>query len=99
MISNKEKNFISAVIYVHNNENEIDKYNEIMLAGKYQGREDILKGLQQLKDERILDLKDMEQSRLEELAKTLGIKPEDIKALSEIDIEREIETRKRENKD
>ena len=79
--------------------NKSDKYNEIMLAGKYQGREDILKGLQQLKDERILDLKDMEQSRLEELAKTLGIKPEDIKALSEIDIEREIETRKRENKE
>ena len=79
--------------------NKSDNYHAMMLTSKYQGRDDIIRELQHLKDENALDLNQIERDRLEELAKALGIKPEDIQALSEIDLEQEIQTRKENGKE
>lgn len=73
--------------------NKSDAYDFILLSEQYKGREDLLEQLQQLNKEGILDLNEMEQDRLEAVAKELGIKVEEIERIVEIDPEKEIEAK------
>ena len=75
--------------------NKSDNYNILMLVEKYKGREDLALSLQQLDTEGILDLNELEieNDRIEEIAKALGLSVEDIEALSEIELQQEIEER------
>lgn len=78
--------------------NRADNYNVLLLVEQYKGREDLAKSLQQLDTEGVLDLSQIESDRLEEIARTLGVRVEDIQSLSEADLQQEIE-QKREGKD
>lgn len=73
--------------------NRSDNYNVLMLLEKYNGREDLALSLQQLDAEGILDLNEIENDRLEEIAKALGLSIEDIETLSEVELQQEIEGR------
>lgn len=73
--------------------NKSDAYDFILLSEQYKDREDLLEQLQQLNKEGILDLNEMEQDRLEAVAKELGIKVEEIERMVEIDPEKEIEAK------
>lgn len=73
--------------------NKSDAYDFILLSEQYKDREDLLEQLQQLNKEGILDLNEMEQDRLEAVAKELGIKVEEIERIVEIDPEKEIEAK------
>lgn len=56
-------------------------------------KEDIESQINELDIENpILDLNEMENEQIEEIAKILGVKPEDIKELDEIDLNQEIDT-------
>ncbi len=74
--------------------NKSDAYDFILLSENYKEREDLLEQLQELNKEGILDLNEMEQGRLEAVAKELGIKVEEIERVVEIDPEKEIKTKK-----
>lgn len=73
--------------------NKSDAYDFILLSEQYKDREDLLEQLQQLNKEGILDLNEMEQDRLDAIAKELGIKGEEIERIVEIDPEKEIEVK------
>ena len=73
--------------------NKSDAYDFILLSEQYKDREDVLEQLQALNKEGMLDLNEMEQGRLDAVAKELGIKVEEIKRVVEIDSEKEIETK------
>lgn len=61
-----------------------DEYSEIILIDKFLDNEDILIQLKNLNDRGILDLQEMEQQELEEIANAFGIKVEDLKNVNEI---------------
>lgn len=73
--------------------NRSDNYNVLMLLEKYKDREDLALSLQELDDKGILDLNEIENDRIVEIARTLGLSVEDVEALSEIDLQQEIEDR------
>lgn len=73
--------------------NRADNYNIPLLVEQYKAREDLALSLQQLDIDGILDLNEIENNMLEEIAKALGISVEDIQSLSESDLQQEIEQR------
>lgn len=73
--------------------NRADNYNVPMLVEKYKGREDLALSLQYLDTEGIFDLNEIENDRLEEIARSLGLRVEDIQSLSDADLQQEIEQR------
>ena len=64
-----------------------DSYKEIILSENMQERDKILEQLEQIENNEILDLNEIEQERLTEIAKALGIEKEDIKRVDEINLE------------
>ena len=69
--------------------NKSDEFDFITLTEKYADKKDILDQLKKLDKEGILDLEEMEQSRLEEIAKTIGVEVEDLDKVIEIENEGE----------
>lgn len=72
--------------------NKADAYDFIILSEKYKDKEQVLEKLQDLNKEGILDLNELEQDRLELIAKELGVTTKDLKRVAEIEAEKEIET-------
>ena len=70
--------------------NKSDQYNCILLNEKYTNEKEILEQLQKLDKEGILDLNNIETSRLEEIAQTLGTKVERLQKISEINPDEKI---------
>lgn len=73
--------------------NKGDAYDFILLSEKYKDKKQLLEQLQDLNKEGILDLNEMEQDRLDAVAKELGITTKDLKKIVEIDADKEIETK------
>jgi len=71
--------------------NKADQFDFLLLNEKYATQEGLLEKLQALDKEGILDLNQLEQERLEEIAIALGVKVEDLDKVAEIDLEQEIE--------
>ena len=71
--------------------NNSDQYDFILLNEKYANNKDMLEKLKSLDKEGILDLNKIEQERMEEVAKELGITAKELEKMSEIDSEKEIE--------
>lgn len=71
--------------------NKADGYDFIMLSEKYQDKDELLEKLQELSEDELLDLNEIEEERLEKIAKTLGISKEEIEKMAEIDPEQELE--------
>lgn len=94
----KEGNYIQIERYenekgeVIGGNNKADNYDFVLLSEKYRDRKELLELLQQLDKNGILDLNEIEQGRLEELARVLGIKVEDLEKVAEINPEEEITT-------
>ena len=70
--------------------NKADNYDFLLLSEQYKDREGLLDKLESLDKEGILDLNEVEQERLEEIAKALGVKVEDLESIDEIDANQEI---------
>ena len=70
--------------------NKSDQYNCILLNEKYTNEKEILEQLQKLDKEGILDLNNIETSRLEEIAQTLGTIVERLQKISEINPDEKI---------
>ena len=73
--------------------NKSDAYDFILLSEKYKEKEQLLEQLQGLNKEGWLDLNEMEQDRLDAVAKELGITTKDLKKVAEIEVDKEIETK------
>ena len=73
--------------------NKSDAYDFVLLSEKYKGKDQLLEQLQSLNKEGLLDLNEMEQDRLDAVAKALGITTKDLKKVAEIDADKEIETK------
>lgn len=73
--------------------NKSDGYDFILLSEKYKGKDQLLEQLQRFNKEGLLDLNEMEQDRLEAVAKALGMTTKDLKKIVEIDADKEIETK------
>lgn len=71
--------------------NKSDAYDFILLSEKYKEKDQLLEQLQSLNKEGLLDLNEMEQDRLDAVAKALGITTKDLKKVAEIDADKEIE--------
>ncbi len=71
--------------------NKSDQYDFIILAKEHQDDKELLESLQKLNKEGELDLNKLEDDRLEEIALALGISKEEIKRMSEIDADKQIE--------
>jgi len=67
--------------------NKGDLRDFILLKEEYAKNQKLLEKLNELDEEGILSLNDIEQERLEEIAKTLGVNPKEIEKLAEIDKE------------
>ncbi len=78
--------------------NKSDQYNKPLVTEKYKDqKEQIENQLQELNiEEPILDLNEMENERIEQISKSLGIKPEEIESIDEIDLEQLIEEQEKE---
>ena len=77
--------------------NNSDQFNFITPNEKYKDVEGLVESLQSLDKQGILDLNEIEQERLEQVAKELGITVEEIKKISEIDSEKTVEDNEKEN--
>lgn len=77
--------------------NNSDQFNFITPNEKYKDVEGLVESLQSLDKQGILDLNEIEQERLEQVAKELGITVEKIKKISEIDSEKTVEDNEKEN--
>ena len=73
--------------------NKSDAYDFILLSEKYKEKEQLLEQLQDLNKEGWLDLNEMEQDRLDAVAKELGITTKDLKKVAEIEADKEMETK------
>lgn len=71
--------------------NKSDQYDFIILNEIHKDDTKLLERLQNLKKEGLLDLNKLEDERLEEIALLLGISEEEIKRMSEIDANKQIE--------
>lgn len=72
-------------------DNSIDEYDFLTLDEKYMNNKDMLEKLQSIDKDGILNLNKIEQERMEEVAKELGITAKEIEKMSEIDSKKEIE--------
>ena len=68
-----------------------DQFDFITLSPQYADKDGLVRQLEELDKERILDLNDIENERLEQLARELGIDVEDIQKLAEIDTDKELD--------
>lgn len=75
-------------------DSNLDQFEFITLNKEYLNKEGLLEQIESLDKEGILDLNEIENERLEELARELGIDVEDIKKLAEIDVDKEKEVDK-----
>ena len=71
--------------------NDSDQYNYIILSEEYKDRDGLLEQLESLDKEGILDLNDIDQERLEELARVLGVTVRELRGVSEIEADEEID--------
>lgn len=71
--------------------NKADNYDLVLLSEKYRDRQDLQESLRKLDKEGLLDLNEIEQERLGEIARALGITVEELEKMSEIDTEKEID--------
>ena len=89
-----EKYVTKDLDYIAGN-NMSDSYQLPMVTEKYKDQKNMLeKQLEELGSEGILDLNDMENDRLELIAKALGVKVEEIKSIDELDLDQEISKNK-----
>lgn len=89
-----EKYVTKDLEYIAGN-NKSDRYQLPMVTEKYKDQKEILeKKLEELGNEGILSLNDMENDRLELIAKALGVKVEEIKSIDELDLDQEISANK-----
>lgn len=72
-------------------DSNLDQFDFITLSPQYTDNDGLAKQLEELDKEGILDLNDIENERLEQLARELGIDVEDIQKLAEIDSDKEID--------
>lgn len=72
-------------------DNSIDEYDFLTLDEKYINNKDMLEKLQSIDKDGILDLNKIEQERMEEVAKELGITAKELEKMVEIDSKKEIE--------
>lgn len=77
--------------------NKSDQYNYLILNEKYSENKKLQEKLQSLDKDGILDLNELEQERLEEIAKILGISPEELEKMAEIEADKEIDEKEQEN--
>lgn len=85
-----EKYVTKDLDYIAGN-NMSDSYQLPMVTERYKDQKETLeKQLKELGNEGILDLNDMENDRLELIAKALGVKVEEIKSIDELDLDQEI---------
>lgn len=76
--------------------NNADQYDYIILDEKHLNETELLEELEELDKDGELDLNELEDERLEEIALTLGIDKEHIKAMSEIDADQLIKLKEEE---
>lgn len=79
--------------------NNSDQYEYLILNAKYANEKELAKKLQALDKEGILDLNNLEQERLEEIARALGVDVEEIQSINEIDVNIKEKGQKSTNKD
>lgn len=79
--------------------NNSDQYEYLILNEKYANEKELAKKLQDLDKEGILDLNNLEQERLEEIARALGVNVEEIQSIDEIDVNIKEKDQKSTNKD
>jgi len=72
-------------------DSNLDQFEFITLSEEYINKDGLLEQIESLDKEGILDLNEIENERLEELARELGIDVEDIQKLAEIDANKEID--------
>ena len=72
-------------------DSNLDQFEFITLTEEYMNRDGLLEQIESLDKEGILDLNEIENERLEELARELGIDVEDIQKLAEIDADKELD--------
>ena len=77
--------------------NKSDGFDFIILNKEHINNNDILESLNKLDKQGKLDLEDLEKRELEEIAKALGIDEKDIKAMSEMDLVKQIEEKQEDN--
>lgn len=75
--------------------NKSDQFDFIVLNEKYAGKEDLLEKLRVLNKEGILNLNQLEQERLEEIAFAFGVSVEELDKVAEIDREQGIELKQK----
>ena len=68
-------------------DNKQDGYPQIFLSEKYANQKELLEQIQNMDEKGILDLNAWENARVETIAKELGVKPEDIQSMDEMDLE------------
>lgn len=68
-------------------DNKQDGYPQIFLSEKYANQKELLEQIQNMDEKGILDLNAWENARVENIAKELGVKPEDIQSMDEMDLE------------
>lgn len=94
---NGKVNIVDVEKYVTENleyiagDNKQDGYSQIFLSEKYSNQKELLEQLQNMDENGILDLSDLENQRIENIAKELNIEPEDIYSIDEIDLEQLID--------
>lgn len=71
--------------------NSLDQYDFVTPSEKYADKDELVRQLEELDKEGIFDLNQIEQERLEEIARELGVDVEDIKRMAEIDAEKELD--------
>ena len=74
-------------------DNKQDGYPQIFLSEKYVNESDLLKQIQNFDEKGILDLNDLENERVENIASELNIDSKDIQSIDEIDLEQLINDR------
>ena len=72
-------------------DSNLDQFEFITLNKEYLNKEGLLEQIESLDKEGSLDLNEIENERLKELARELGIDVEDIQKLAEIDADKEID--------
>ena len=76
--------------------NRSDQYQYPMVMEKYTNqKESMEKQLKALGEEGLLDLETVERNRVKTIAKTMGVKEEEIKEIEEMDVKQEVKKEKK----
>ena len=73
--------------------NKADSFDFIVLSEKYKDKSEVLEQLNELDKDGVLDLNEIEQGRLEKIAKALGVEVKDLKRVARTDAKKEIKTK------